>query len=57
MRVETLVTQAGPESPPFELRVFDSLDAPADSFALTHLRDGVATVTWPHLRSSSPTST
>jgi len=42
LRVETLVTEAGLESPPFDLRVFDSADSPADSFALTHLRDGLA---------------
>lgn len=42
MRVETLVSEAGRESPPFDLRVFDSADSPADSLALTHLMDGVA---------------
>ena len=42
MRVEALVTEAGLESPPFDLRVFDSADSPADPLALTHLREGVA---------------
>jgi tRNA-splicing ligase RtcB len=42
LRVEALVTEAGLESPPFDLRVFDSADSPADPLALTHLREGVA---------------
>jgi tRNA-splicing ligase RtcB len=42
LRVEALVTEAGLESPPFDLRVFDTADSPADPLALTHLREGVA---------------